>query len=127
MMKKQTDKPSHITRGNVFDDLGFTPEKAASLKVKAELLHDILKRTQGFTQSQLQRILNEPQPRISELLHGKIIKVSIEKLISYAVRLGSIPQIRIRNRMTARPRKKNSRRIMANSHHSGPVVARSRA
>lgn len=34
--------PSHITRGDVFRDLGFSPEKALALKFKAKILIAIL-------------------------------------------------------------------------------------
>ena len=33
-------------------------------------------------------ILREPQPRVSELLNGKIAKKSVDKLLYYAGRLG---------------------------------------
>ena len=31
------NKPTHMTYGSVLDDLGFSPEKAAVLKMKAEI------------------------------------------------------------------------------------------
>jgi predicted XRE-type DNA-binding protein len=37
---------------------------------------------------QLEKILDQPQPRISELLNGKISKMSAEKLAGYLSRLG---------------------------------------
>jgi predicted XRE-type DNA-binding protein len=43
----------------------------------------------GFWQKmELQKILGEPQPRISELLNGKPAHKSIDKLLYYAARLG---------------------------------------
>jgi predicted XRE-type DNA-binding protein len=83
------NKPSHITRGNVFDDLGFSPPQAAALKIKAQILTALLARIrqQRYTQKQLARILDDYQPNISNLLNGKIAKMSIEKLLSYAQRL----------------------------------------
>jgi predicted XRE-type DNA-binding protein len=36
----------------------------------------------------LQKILGEPQPRVSELLNGKIANKSVDKLLHYAGRLG---------------------------------------
>jgi transcriptional regulator with XRE-family HTH domain len=41
----------------------------------------------GFTQRQLMDLLDEYQPNVSNLRHGRISKVSIEKLLSYADRL----------------------------------------
>lgn len=82
-------KPTHITKGDVFDDLGFTRAEASALKIKADLLDAILREIdkRGFTQRQLVDLLDEYQPSVSNLLQGKIAKVSIEKLIYYSDRL----------------------------------------
>jgi len=82
------DKPTHVTHGNVLDDLGLSPEQATVLKFKADLYQAILKHAQKYSQKQLQVILAEPQPRVSELLNGKIAKKSVDKLLYYAGRLG---------------------------------------
>lgn len=87
-MKTEPDKPTHVTYGNVLDDLGFSPEHATALKFKAELYQAILKFAKKYSQKQLQIILAEPQPRISELLNGKIANKSVDKLLHYAGRLG---------------------------------------
>lgn len=87
-MKRETSKPSHVTRGSVLDDLGFSPEQATALKFKAELYRAILKVAEKYSQKELQIILGEPQPRVSELLNGKIANKSVDKLLSYAGRLG---------------------------------------
>jgi predicted XRE-type DNA-binding protein len=81
-------KPHHVTRGNVLDDLGFSPEQATILKFKADLYQAILKHARKYSQRQLQVILAEPQPRVSELLNGKIANKSVDKLLYYAGRLG---------------------------------------
>jgi len=81
-------KPTHVTHGNVLDDLGFSPEQATALKFKAELYQAILKYAQQYSQKELQAILGEPQPRVSELLNGKIANKSVDKLLQYAGRLG---------------------------------------
>jgi predicted XRE-type DNA-binding protein len=87
-MKTAANKPAHATYGNVLDDLGFSPEQATALKFKAELYQAILKYTQKYSQKELQAILGEPQPRVSELLNGKIANKSVDKLLHYAGRLG---------------------------------------
>lgn len=81
-------KPTHVTRGNVLDDLGFSPEQATTLKFKADLYQAVLKHARKYSQKQLQAILAEPQPRVSELLNGKISRKSVDKLLYYAGRLG---------------------------------------
>jgi predicted XRE-type DNA-binding protein len=87
-MKKTASKPTNITRGNVMDDLGFAPENATALKFKVELYRAILKSARKYSQKDLQAILGEPQPRVSELLNGKIANKSVDNLFYYAGRLG---------------------------------------
>jgi predicted XRE-type DNA-binding protein len=87
-MAKVRSKPTHVTRGNVLDDLGFSPEQATILKFKADLYQAILKHARKYSPKQLQVILAEPQPRVSELLNGKIANKSVDKLLYYAGRLG---------------------------------------
>jgi predicted XRE-type DNA-binding protein len=81
-------KPTHVTRGNVLDDLGFSPEQATALKFKADLYQAVLKHARKYSPKELQAILAEPQPRVSELLNGKIANKSVDKLLCYAGRLG---------------------------------------
>jgi predicted XRE-type DNA-binding protein len=76
-MKSAANKPTHVTRGNVLDDLGFSPEQATALKFKAELYQAILKCAKKYSQKELQIILGEPQPRVSELLNGKIANKTV--------------------------------------------------
>ena len=84
------NKPSHVSKGNVIDDLGFSPEEAAAIKLKASLHTEIMRLVEKrkLTSRQLEKILDQPQPRISELLNGKISKMSAEKLAGYLSRLG---------------------------------------
>jgi hypothetical protein len=51
-MKSAANKPSHVTRGNVLDDLGFSPEQATALKFKAELYQAILKCAKNYSQKE---------------------------------------------------------------------------
>lgn len=87
-MGKTSNKATHVTRGNVLDDLGFSLEQATALKFKAELYQAILKCAKKYSPKELQIILAEPQPRVSELLNGKISNKSVDKLLYYAGRLG---------------------------------------
>jgi predicted XRE-type DNA-binding protein len=79
---------------NVFDDLGFSSEESAALTMKAELHSKIIRCSKNYTQSQLQQILDESQPRISDLLRGKISKFSLETLVTYADALHLRPEIK---------------------------------
>lgn len=76
----------------VFHDLGFTEEESVSLTLKADLYSKILEiiEKQKIKPRELEKIFDVPQPRVSELLNGKISTLSIEKLISYLERLGVV-------------------------------------
>ncbi len=88
--KARQDESIYISKGNVIDDLGFSPEEAAAIKLKASLHAEILRLVEKrkLKARQLEKILDQPQPRISELLNGKISKMSAEKLVGYLCRLG---------------------------------------
>ncbi len=85
---------------NVFDDLGFSPEEAAALTMKSKLHSKIIRYAKNYSQSQLQQMLGEPQPRISDLLRGKIAKFSLETLVNYAEALQMRPEIRTHEPVT---------------------------
>src|SRR5712664_58851 len=87
-MRNGTHKKTHVTRGSVLNELGFSPEQAEALKFKAKLYQAILKCSRKYSPKELQVILAEPQPRVSELLNGKIANKSVDKLLYYAGRLG---------------------------------------
>jgi predicted XRE-type DNA-binding protein len=74
----------------VFHDLGFNAQESLALSIKADLhvkILDVVER-QHITPRELERILDVPQPRVSELLRGKLSSVSIEKLFSYLQKMG---------------------------------------
>jgi predicted XRE-type DNA-binding protein len=76
------NRPAHVTRGDVFDDLGFSKADAAELKRKARILSALLKhiRERNYTPAKLARILKS-QPDTRNILGGRISKLSLEKLL----------------------------------------------
>lgn len=69
--------------GNVFSDLGFEPEEALNLRVRADLMIEISKmiEEQGLTQTAAAKLLKITQPRVSDLVRGKIDRFSVDSLI----------------------------------------------
>jgi predicted XRE-type DNA-binding protein len=96
-MARMTSAFTHVTRGDVLDDLGFTRSEATALKVKADLLDAIRAEIDRrcYTQRQLVHILDEHQPAVSNLVRGRITQVSIEKLLRYSDRLGMRAQLTV--------------------------------
>lgn len=90
MVVKQKSKPTHITEGSVFEDLGFSSEEAAVLRLKTTLYAEIVKvvEKRKLSGRDLEKLLDVPQPRVSELLSGKISKMTVDKLTKYLHRLG---------------------------------------
>lgn len=80
----------HITKGNVLDDLGLDEQTALELKMKAEI-HEgllVLIEKRGYSSRDLERLFDLPQPRISELMTGKLSKMSIGRLLWYLAKVG---------------------------------------
>ena len=70
--------------GNVFRDLGFPPREAEHLKLRAELMVRLeqLIRDRGLTQAQAAALFGVSQPRVSDLVRGKIDRFSIDTLVA---------------------------------------------
>jgi predicted XRE-type DNA-binding protein len=77
-------------KGHIFDNLGLSHSHAAELKVRAVVLDAILRKIKRdhLSQVQLVQMLDEYQPNVSALVNGKISKISLDKLVRYADRLG---------------------------------------
>jgi predicted XRE-type DNA-binding protein len=69
--------------GNVFRDLGFSPEESEHLLIRADLMIQIEKvlKERGLKQAQAAKLLRVTQPRVSDLF-------STDTLIDMLARLG---------------------------------------
>jgi predicted XRE-type DNA-binding protein len=76
--------------GNVFRDLGFDREEAEHLKLRSALMIEIQKviEARGLTQAAAARMFGVSQPRISNLVRGKIDLFSIDTLIDMLAHAG---------------------------------------
>ena len=85
-------KTVKLTRssGNVFRDLGFSPDEAEYLKVRSELMVNLQKviKARGLKQAEAAELLGVTQPRVSDLMRGRIDLFSIDTLIDMLARLG---------------------------------------
>jgi predicted XRE-type DNA-binding protein len=77
--------------GNVFADLGFSPEEAQNLKVRADLMIELSKLIEAreLTQAAAAKLLGVTQPRVSDLVRGKIHRFSVDTLIEMLGRAGA--------------------------------------
>ena len=92
-MKERVIKSS----GNVFIDLGFPPEEAAVLAMRAELMAKLRKLIDehGWTQQDAAKRLGIAQSRVSDLVRGKWDKFSLDMLVTLAARAGQRPRIEL--------------------------------
>jgi predicted XRE-type DNA-binding protein len=76
--------------GNVFIDLGYSPDEAAILQMRADLMADLRKfiKAKRLTQTKAAEILGVSQSRVSDLIRGKWERFSLEMLITLATRAG---------------------------------------
>jgi len=75
---------------NVFDDLAFDPVESANLRLRSDLMVALRKRLDSLrvTQVEAARLLAVSQPRISDLMRGKIDRFSIDMLVLMLGRAG---------------------------------------
>ena len=80
-----------VTRstGNVFADLGFDDEEAALLSVKSTLLSGLAEHVRTFgNQHEAAEALGIAQPRVSEIVNGRLSKFSTDLLVKLCHRAG---------------------------------------
>lgn len=82
--------------GNVFADIGFPPDEAHNLLLRAELMLHIRKAAKGLTQAETARRFGVTQPRINDLLRGKIDKFSLDALVIMLGKAGLRVDLQVR-------------------------------
>jgi predicted XRE-type DNA-binding protein len=89
--------------GNVFRDLGFRREEAEHLLVRADLMIQIQKLllARGLKQKAAAKTLGVTQPRVSDLLRGRIDLFSTDALIDMLARLGATVRLTVKVRRAA--------------------------
>lgn len=85
------------TFSNVFDALSDTPEQAASLTTRSELMREISKiiKNKGWNQEEAAKHCGITQPRMSDLLRGRLSKFSLDALVNIASKLGGKVHVQV--------------------------------
>lgn len=78
------------TFSSVFDALADTPQEAANMRARAELAQALaaLVLAQGWTQAEAAQRCGVTQPRMNDLLRGRISRFSLDALVNMAVACG---------------------------------------
>ena len=88
--------------GNVFRDLGFSKEEAENLKIRTHLMIRLSKliESRRLTQAQAASLFGVTQPRVSDLVRGKIDRFSIDTLVAMFGHAGVRVQVVVGRRST---------------------------
>jgi predicted XRE-type DNA-binding protein len=75
---------------NVWDALENTPQEAASMSMRSNLLIAVEQRVRSWnlTQAEAAKRLGITQPRLNDLLRGRITNFSLDTLINLAIQAG---------------------------------------
>ena len=82
--------------GNVFADIGFPRGETENLLMRAELMSQIRRASKGLTQAEAARKFGVTQPRINDLLRGKIEKFSLDALVNMLGKAGLRVEVHVR-------------------------------
>ena len=81
---------------NVFRDLGFPESEAGNLLLRSQLMSEVRELARGMTQTQAAKRFGVTQPRINDLLRGKIDKFSLDALINMLTKAGMRIELRVK-------------------------------
>ena len=84
--------------GNVFRDVGFPPDEAHNLLLRAELMLRVERfvKDHKLTQAAAAKTLGITQPRLNQLLKGKIKLFSLDALVKMLVKAGLHVELRVK-------------------------------
>jgi len=88
--KAKSAKKESDTYASVWDAISDTPEEAANLRARAELMRQIAEvvKDSGWTQVDAATHCGISQPRMNDLLRGRVSRFSIDALVNIATALG---------------------------------------
>jgi predicted XRE-type DNA-binding protein len=84
------NQPETERYASVWDAIADTSEEAANLRLRSELVDQItaIIAVNGWTQVEAARHCGVTQPRVNDLLRGRISRFSLDALVNIAAALG---------------------------------------
>ncbi len=75
---------------SVWDAIADTPQEAANLRARSELMQEIavIVKESGWTQTEAADHCGVTQPRMNDLLRGRVSRFSLDALVNIATALG---------------------------------------
>jgi predicted XRE-type DNA-binding protein len=86
--------------GNVFRDLGFDAAESANLKLRSDLMIELSKliKARRLTQAKAAALFGVSQPRVSDLVRGRIERFSVDTLVAMLGNAGARVELIVRPR-----------------------------
>lgn len=83
---------------SIWDAIEDTPEEAENMKVRAALMRAVKDRirAEGWSQTEAAKRLGVTQPRVSDLMRGKIDLFSIDALVNMVASAGLHVSVEVR-------------------------------
>jgi predicted XRE-type DNA-binding protein len=82
--------------GNVFQDVGFPPDEANILMLRAQLMTRVRDAARGASQREAAKRFGITQPRLNDVLRGRIDKFSLDALVTMLAHAGVRVELRVK-------------------------------
>jgi predicted XRE-type DNA-binding protein len=84
--------------GEIFEQLGFDRDEAANLRLRGEIMNALIAEIEnrGMTEVQAAKAVGVPQPRISDLMRGKLHLFSLDTLVALLPGLGLRVEMKVK-------------------------------
>ena len=111
------DKMEPVVFASVSDLLEKTPEERKDYELRCELINELRNYIEksGMTQTDVAKALSVAQPRVSDLMRGKVSKFSLGTLLEFMMDLGfhvtikrTEPQVQAAKSIKIRPKVSSS-------------------
>lgn len=92
MIKKEDEELNPTGSGDIFRDLGFSEQESVALNIKACFFRKLQTalRDSNCTQLELATKLRLPQPKVSDIINGKMAGFSVERIVKLLLRMNYV-------------------------------------
>lgn len=80
----------------MFRDVGFSQPESENLLLRAQLMSEIREAARGMTQREAAKRFGATQPRVNDLLRGKIDKFSLDAPVNMLAKAGMRVELRVK-------------------------------
>ena len=82
--------------GNVFLDVGFSPDESNNSMLRAQLMSRVREAARGASQREAAKHFGINQPRLNDVLRGRIDKFSLDALVNMLAHTGLRVELRVK-------------------------------